>query len=121
MEHQLIYSLIAGVSIAGAAGYLGSLMLTRRMTLVVDPLAHLTLPGIALALLYGFDISLGVFPFLVLGIFLIWLLSAFLILIPLLPINCLISFDLLPNRFTNCFRDVILINAPSIITYPAGL
>jgi zinc transport system permease protein len=73
MSGQLLLSLIVGISIGGVAGYLGTLMLSRRMALVAGPLGHLTLPGIALALIYGFDISLGAFPFVVLGIVLIWL------------------------------------------------
>jgi zinc transport system permease protein len=72
MEHVLL-SLITGIFIGGAAGYLGTLMLSKRMALVAGPLGHLTLPGIALALLYGFDVSLGAFPFVILGIILIWL------------------------------------------------
>ena len=71
----LALSLLSGAFIGGAAGYLGSLMLTRRMALVAGPLGHLTLPGIALALLLGFDVSLGAFPFVVVGVFLIWLLE----------------------------------------------
>jgi ABC-type Mn2+/Zn2+ transport system permease subunit len=43
------------------------------MVLVAGPLGHLTLPGIALALMYGFDVSLGAFPFVIFGIVLIWL------------------------------------------------
>ncbi len=73
MTPQIILSLIAGVFISGAAGYLGSLMLSRRMALVAGPLGHLALPGVALALIYGFDMSLGAFPFIILGIVLIWL------------------------------------------------
>jgi zinc transport system permease protein len=73
MESQLLLSLSAGILIGGAAGYLGSLMLSKRMALVAGPLGHLTLPGIALALIYGFDVSLGAFPFVILGIILIWL------------------------------------------------
>jgi ABC-type Mn2+/Zn2+ transport system permease subunit len=73
MEMQFFLSLICGIFIGGVAGYLGSLMLSKRMALVAGPLGHLTLPGIALALIYGFDISLGAFPFVILGIFLIWL------------------------------------------------
>jgi ABC-type Mn2+/Zn2+ transport system permease subunit len=73
MENQFLLSLIVGISIGGVAGYLGSLMLSRRMALVAGPLGHLTLPGIALALMYGFDVSLGAFPFVILGIILIWL------------------------------------------------
>jgi zinc transport system permease protein len=75
MENQLSLSLTAGIFIGGAAGYLGSLMLSKRMALVAGPLGHLTLPGIALALLYGFNVSLTVFPFVILGIVLIWLLE----------------------------------------------
>ncbi len=72
---QFILGLIGGISIGAAAGYLGTLMLQKRMALVAGPLGHLTLPGIALALLYGFDVSLGAFPFVILGIILIWLLE----------------------------------------------
>jgi ABC-type Mn2+/Zn2+ transport system permease subunit len=70
---QLILALIIGAFIGGVAGYLGTLMLTKRMALVAGPLGHLTLPGIALGLLYGFDVSIGAFLFVVLGIVLIWL------------------------------------------------
>lgn len=70
---QFLLSLAAGIFIGGVAGYLGTLMLSKKMALVAGPLGHLTLPGIALALIYGFDISLGAFPFVILGIILIWL------------------------------------------------
>ncbi len=70
---QIILSLLAGIFIGGVSGYLGTLMLSKRMSLVAGPLGHLTLPGITLALIYGFDVSLGAFPFVILGIFLIWL------------------------------------------------
>lgn len=70
---QLLLSLLSGIFIGGAAGLLGSLMLPRRMSLVAGPLGHLALPGIALALIYGLDISLGAFPFVIAGIIFIWL------------------------------------------------
>lgn len=73
--HSLLLSVISGTFIGGAAAYLGSLMVSRRMALVADPLGHLTLPGIALALLWGFDMSLGAFPFVIVGVALIWLLE----------------------------------------------
>jgi len=73
MDFQFLFSLITGIFIGGVAGYLGTLMLSKKMALVAGPLGHLTLPGIALALLYGFDVSLGAFPFVILGIILIWL------------------------------------------------
>jgi len=69
---QFLLSLLSGIFIGGAAGFLGSLMLPKRMSLAAGPLGHLALPGIALALIYGFDISLGAFPFVILGIVLIW-------------------------------------------------
>ena len=68
-----MFGLVTGVFISATAAYLGTLMLSRRMTLVAGPLGHLTLPGIALALLYGFDITLGAFPFVIIGMILIWL------------------------------------------------
>ena len=75
MDQQFFLSLISGIAIGGAGGYLGSLMMQKRMSLAAGPLGHLALPGVALALLYGFDISLGAFPFIILGIILIWLLG----------------------------------------------
>jgi len=75
MTDQFLFSLISGIFIGGAAGYLGSLMLTKRMALVGDALGHVALPGMGLALLLGLDVSLGAFVFLLLGIFLIWLLE----------------------------------------------
>ncbi len=75
MESQLLLSLVSGIFIAGSAAYLGTLMLSRKMAVVAGPLGHLALPGAALAIVYGFSISLGAFPFVVLGIVFIWLLE----------------------------------------------
>jgi zinc transport system permease protein len=72
---DFIPTLIMSAFIGGIAGYLGSLMLSKRMALVGGPLGHLSLPGITLALIYGFDVSLGAFIFIVLGIILIWLIE----------------------------------------------
>ena len=69
------FSLITGILITSVAAYLGTLMLSKRMSLVAGPLGHLTLPGIALALIYDFDLTLGAFPFVILGIILIWVLE----------------------------------------------
>ncbi len=66
---------ITAIFVGGVAGYLGSLMLSRKMTIVVDPLSHLALPGVALALIFGKDISLFAFLFLFFGTILIWLLE----------------------------------------------
>ncbi|XOA42866.1 MAG: metal ABC transporter permease [Candidatus Nealsonbacteria bacterium] len=73
MELQFIYSLIVSIFIGGVAGFLGSLMITKRMALVGDALGHVALPGVALALIYGFNVSLGALVCLFFGILLIWL------------------------------------------------
>ncbi|MBU4353361.1 metal ABC transporter permease [Patescibacteria group bacterium] len=75
MAIDYLYSLITAIFVGGAAGYLGSLMITKRMALVGDALGHVALPGIGLALLWGFNVSYGAFIFLLLGILLIWLLE----------------------------------------------
>ncbi len=73
MDTQFLYSLIVGTSIGAVAGFLGSLMVTKRMALVGDALGHVALPGVALGLIYGFNVSWGALPCLALGILLIWL------------------------------------------------
>ena len=70
-----LFSLITAIFVGGAAGYLGSLMLTKKMALVGDALGHVALPGMGLALLWGFNVSAGAFVFLFFGILLIWLLE----------------------------------------------
>ncbi len=75
MSLQIILTLISGIFISGVAGYLGTLMLSKKMSVIAGPLAHLAFPGVALALICGFNISLGVFPFVIIGAILIWLLE----------------------------------------------
>lgn len=69
----LILSLIVGGFVGLASGYLGSLMVLRRMSLVGDALSHVALPGLALGLLWNFNPFFGAFGALVLAIILIWL------------------------------------------------
>lgn len=73
ISEKIILAIVMTASIGAVAGYLGTLMLSKRMSLVGGPLGHLTLPGITLALIYGFDVSIGAFLALLLAIFLIWL------------------------------------------------
>ncbi len=75
MNNQLILTLVSSIFISGSAAYLGTLMLSRKMTIVADPLSHLTLPGAALSILYGFELFTGVFPFVIGGAILIWFLG----------------------------------------------
>ena len=70
-SYHLMLALVLGFFVGGIAGYLGSLMLTKRMALVGGALGHLALPGVSLALLYHFDVGLGAFLFLFFGIFFI--------------------------------------------------
>ena len=75
MDINFFSILISGIFVGGVAGYLGSLMLSRKMTIIVDPLSHLALPGVALALIFQKDVSLGAFFFLFFGAILIWFLE----------------------------------------------
>ena len=75
MDNQFILSLITVIFIGGVAGYLGSLMITKRMSLIGGPLGHLALPGAALGLLYGFNIFWGALGTIVIGAVIIWLLE----------------------------------------------
>ena len=75
MNSQLLLSLISGIFISGVAGYLGTLMLSRKMSVVAGPLAHLSLPGAAIAIIFGWSLLVGVFPFVLLGVILIWFLE----------------------------------------------
>lgn len=75
MIDQMVLTIVSGVFISGVAGYLGTLMLSKKMSVAAGPLAHLALPGVALAVVYGFSLSLGAFPFVILGAILIWLLE----------------------------------------------
>ncbi len=73
ISEKILLAILMTSAIGAAAGYLGTLMLSKRMSLVGGPLGHLTLPGITLALIYGFDVSVGAFLMLVLAIVVIWL------------------------------------------------
>ncbi len=75
MNTKILLALILSGTIGAIAGYLGSLMLSKRMALMGGALGHLTLPGVALALLYDFDVSVGATLFLAIGVLIIWLLE----------------------------------------------
>lgn len=75
MMDALVYSLIAGASIGFAAGYIGSLMVLKRMALVGDAMSHVALPGLALGILLGFSPFLGAFAFLFAAAVVTWYLE----------------------------------------------
>ncbi|MBI2676974.1 MAG: metal ABC transporter permease [Candidatus Yanofskybacteria bacterium] len=70
-----IFSLIVGAFVGLASGYLGSLMVLRKMSLVGDALSHVALPGLALGLLFHFNPFLGAFAALFTSIVFIWLIE----------------------------------------------
>ena len=64
MAEPLIFSLVAGVFIGLSAGYVGSLMVLKKMALVGDALSHVALPGLALGILFNLNPFIGAFAFL---------------------------------------------------------
>ncbi len=72
----MIPVIITALAVGAAAGYLGTLLITERLALVGGPLGHVALPGVALALLFGFDIFWGGLGAIVIGAALIWVINA---------------------------------------------
>ena len=72
MSEAVLYSLVVGISVGLAAGYLGSIMVLEKMALVGDALSHVALPGLALGILFNFNPLVGGFVFLFVSAVLIW-------------------------------------------------
>jgi ABC-type Mn2+/Zn2+ transport system permease subunit len=72
MTEALMLSLLTGIFVGFSAGYLGSLMVLEKMSLVGDALSHVALPGLALGYLYHFPPFLGAFAFLFTAAVIIW-------------------------------------------------
>lgn len=68
---QLTVAILIGI----AAGHLGSFMVLKRMSLVSDALSHVALPGVALALLWNFNLFFGAFAALFLATIGVWALE----------------------------------------------
>ena len=60
LDGFLIKALAAGIGVALVVGVLGCFVVWRRMAYFGDSLAHSSLLGIALGLLYGFSINIGI-------------------------------------------------------------
>lgn len=76
LEHtQILTQVLAGTSVGIAAAYIGSLMVMKKMALAGDALSHLALPGVALALAWHFDISIGASLSLSSGALILWYLA----------------------------------------------
>ncbi len=68
---QLLVGILTGLG----AGYLGSFMILKRMSLVGDVISHVALPGIALALIFKVNPFVGAFAALFLAVVGIWFLE----------------------------------------------
>lgn len=75
MDQNLLLSLIVATFVGAAAGYLGSIMVLRRMALVGDALSHVALPGMGIALVFNYNPFLLAFTFLFAAVLIIWLLE----------------------------------------------
>ena len=61
MGDFLVRALLAGLGVAAVTGPLGSFVVWRRMSYFGDTLAHSALLGVAMGLLLGIDLTVGVF------------------------------------------------------------
>lgn len=75
MPSDFLFPLITAGIVGAVAGYLGSIMVLRRLALAGDVLSHVALPGIGIALIYNWDPFLLAFVFLFVASWLIWLLE----------------------------------------------
>lgn len=72
MTAAQIYSTTLILLTAFAAGLVGSFTLMKRMSLAGDVVSHIALPGLGLAMLFGFNPLIGAAAALFLGTILIW-------------------------------------------------
>lgn len=72
MVSATVLAIIVGAFVGPAAGYLGSIMVSKRMALVGDALSHVALPGLALGLLFNFNPFIGAFAFLLAAMIATW-------------------------------------------------
>lgn len=70
-----IESLLLSVSMATAAGLVGCFAVMRRMALAADPLSHVALPGIGMALAFHIHPIFGAVAMLFFGALLVWALE----------------------------------------------
>ena len=75
MTDSFLLQLLVGVLIGVGAGYVGSFMVLRRMSLVGDALSHVALPGIAISLIFNINPFFGAFGALIMAILAIWALE----------------------------------------------
>jgi ABC-type Mn2+/Zn2+ transport system permease subunit len=64
LSDSIFFGIIVGAFVGSAAGYLGSIMISKHMALVGDALSHVALPGLALGILFNFNPFIGAFALL---------------------------------------------------------
>jgi ABC-type Mn2+/Zn2+ transport system permease subunit len=64
LSDAIFFGLVVGAFVGTAAGYLGSIMISKHMALVGDALSHVALPGLALGILFNFNPFIGAFALL---------------------------------------------------------
>jgi ABC-type Mn2+/Zn2+ transport system permease subunit len=72
MDSQFLISLVVGIAVGAASGFLGAFMILKRMALVGDALTHVALPGLGLAMIFGINPFIGAFAVLFLAMLLVW-------------------------------------------------
>ncbi len=72
MNESLTLSLVLSMFVGLSSGYIGSLIVLKRMALVGDALSHVALPGFALGILFNFNPFIGAFAFLFASAVLTW-------------------------------------------------
>ena len=72
MNESLVLSLVLSMFVGLSSGYIGSLIVLKRMALVGDALSHVALPGFALGILFNFNPFIGAFAFLFASAVLTW-------------------------------------------------
>ena len=70
-----IETLLVAIAMAVAAGLIGSFAVMKRMSLAADPLSHVALPGIGIALALHIDPVFGAVVVLAFGALLVWALE----------------------------------------------
>jgi ABC-type Mn2+/Zn2+ transport system permease subunit len=68
-------ALLLSIAMAAASGLVGCFAVMRRMTLAGDALSHVALPGIGIAMAFGFNPLLGAATMLFFGALLVWALE----------------------------------------------
>ncbi len=71
-EVGLLSLLLVGGFVGAAAGYLGSFMVLKRMSLIGDALSHVALPGMAIAIALSVHPLLGAFIALTIAVIGVW-------------------------------------------------